>query len=161
MVKEKLNASAEELIEKYADTVYRVAYARLQNRADAQDAMQEVFLRYIRSNKKFESGEHVKAWLLKTAVNYVKTTAGSAYRKDLPLDDNNAVFIGEKSEVYYAVRQLSDVKRTVVHLFYYEDLPIKEISELLKMNESTVKSHLQRAREQLKELLLKGEYNEI
>lgn len=71
------NMTAEKLLEKYSDMVYRIAYARTQNIYDAQDITQEVFLKYIKSGKEFIDEEHRKAWLLKVAVNtgntFVKT----------------------------------------------------------------------------------------
>ena len=62
----------------------------------------------------------------------------------------------EKSEVYYAVMDLPVKYRTVIHLYYYEDLSVSQISGLLKTKETTVKSQLHRARSLLKETL-KGE----
>ena len=64
----------------------------------------------------------------------------------------------EKSEVFYAVMELPVKYRTVVHLYYYEDYSVKEISKILKLKEATVKTQLRRARELLKQKL-KGEYD--
>jgi len=128
-----------------------------QNRYDADDVMQEVFLRYIRSGKEFADEEHRRAWLIRATINCSKTLLSSAwFRKTSPLEDTLTTELEEKSEVYYAVMDLPVKYRTVIHLYYYEDLSVSQISGLLKTKETTVKSQLHRARSLLKETL-KGE----
>ena len=62
----------EHILQKYSKMVYRLAYARTKNRADAEDLLQEVFLRCLKSNVHFNSDEHCKAWLIRTTVNCSK-----------------------------------------------------------------------------------------
>ena len=89
--------------------------------------------------------------------NCSKTLLSSAwFRKTSPLEDTLTTELEEKSEVYYAVMDLPVKYRTVIHLYYYEDLSVSQISGLLKTKETTVKSQLHRARSLLKETL-KGE----
>lgn len=148
--------SAETLVEMYSDMVYRLAYARSQNVHDAQDITQDVFLKYIRSGKKFNDEEHRKAWLIKVAVNAGNSFARSAWnrhRADISEAESETEDIPEKSEVYYAVRELPEKYRVIVHLFYYEEIPVKEIGSILGIGESAVKSRLFRAREMLREKL--------
>ena len=71
----------EEAIDRYADTVYRLAYAQTISRADADDVFQEVFLRYVKSRPQFNDEEHRKAWLLRVTVNCAKDIAGSGWRR--------------------------------------------------------------------------------
>lgn len=59
----------------------------------------------------------------------------------------------EKSELYYAVMELPQKYRSVVHLYYYEDYSVKEISEILDIKETTIQTRLMRARKMLKQQL--------
>lgn len=148
----------EDILEKYSPAVYRLAYSRTKNVHDAQDIMQEVFLQYIKSDKTFNDGEHLKAWLLTVTVNMSKnllTTAWARHRAD-ETDMNEAVtdgFTNDKSDVYYAVMKLPYKYRTVVHLYYYEEYSVKEISTITGSKESTVKSLMHRARKMLRGIL--------
>ena len=147
----------------YSDMVYRLALSQLKNKADAEDVFQEVFVRYIKSEKTFENDEHIKAWLIRVTLNCCKKLRTTAwFRYTVPLDDRENEITGdgvyEKSEVYYSVMELPQKYRTVIHLFYYEDMQVSEIGNILNMKQSTVVSQLRRARKILKEKL-KGEYD--
>lgn len=159
----------EELIQKHSNTVYRLAYARTKNKADAEDLFQEVFLRCIKSNIQFNNDEHCKAWLIRVTINCGKNLLTSMWRKKTTLtenplegsgENNNGMLWDGKSEVYFAVMDLPEKYRIVVHLFYYEDYSVQEISEILNRKESTIKTQLYRARQLLK-LKLKGEYDYV
>lgn len=153
--------SKRQIVEKYYDMVYRLALAQTKNRDYADDVTQDVFLRFIRTEKEFESDEHVKAWLLRVTVNCSKSLFMSAwFKKTEPLDENEEIPFEteEKSDVYYAAQSLPAKYRAVIHLFYYEDMSIEQIAKTLNSKESTVKSQLHRAREMLKEKL-KGGYD--
>lgn len=63
------NNNVQSVINTYSDMVYRLAYAMMKNRSDADDIYQEVFLRYIRRKPVFHSPEHARAWLLKVTAN--------------------------------------------------------------------------------------------
>lgn len=153
--------SVEELLSRYSKMLYRLAYSRTQNKHDAEDIVQEVLLKYIKSNVTFHDEEHRKAWLLKVAVNTGKslvTSAWNRHRADLDeaLELQNT--IEEKSEIYDAVKKLPEKYRMVIHLFYFEELTIQEISSITTTKESTVKSLLRRSREKLKKILKEEQY---
>ncbi len=151
--------SKRETVEKYFDMVYRLALSQTKDKNHADDVVQDVFLRYIKTDKQFESEEHVKAWLLRVTINCSKNIFTNAwFKKTEPLNDELVFETQEHSDVYYAAQELPAKYRTVVHLFYYEDLSIEQISEYLHMKQSTVKSQLHRARQMLKEKL-KGGYD--
>lgn len=78
----------EEVIERQKAAVYRLAYSRLQNREDAEDVLQEVFLRYIRNAPEFESPEHEHAWFIRVTVNCAKDQFKTYVRKNTASDDN-------------------------------------------------------------------------
>ena len=141
----------ENTIEKYSNMVYRLAMARTGNTESSQDVYQEVFLRLAKKMPEFESEEHRKAWLIKVTINCSKTLLNSNFLKHIAeLDDNLSFETPERHDIYYAVLNLPIKYRTVVHLYYYENYSIKEISKILKVNENTIKTRLSRARKQLK-----------
>lgn len=149
--------SIERILEQYSTMVYRIAFSRTKNKYDADDILQDVFMKYIKYNVDYASEEHRKAWLIRTTINTSKTLLTSAwFRKTVQIPDTLYTTLEEKSEVYYAVLKLPAKYRTVIHLFYYEGFSISQISTLLEIKESTIKSHLHRARKLL-HTTLKGE----
>ncbi len=167
-----LNAaeSFEEVMELYMPMVYRIAYSRLGERSDAEDVTQDVFLRYFRTGMTYNNEEHRKAWLIRCAVNCAKNTAASAWNRhrasgemlENTTDEDDLTSSGcdeqyERTErrmtVLSAVKQLPEKYRTVIHLFYFEDMSVAQISAAVGAGESTVKSQLSRARKLLKPLL--------
>lgn len=146
------------VIEKYFNTVYKLALARTKDVHFAEDVTSDVFLKFMQTDKVFESEEHIKAWLIRVTVNCSHSLfSGSWFKKTVPLEDTiPAEMPEEESDVYLAVMKLPEKYRTVIHLFYYEELSISEISRALGVNESTIKSQLSRGRGLLKESL-KGE----
>lgn len=140
------------ILEKYADTVYRLAFSRTKSSHDAEDIMQNVFMKFIKSDVNFKSEEHIKAWLIKVTINLSKNLLTSAwFRKTTALEDDLVVTMNEESEVYKFVLDLPTKYRTVIHLFYYEDMTTANIAEVLNIKESTVRSQLHRARNMLRE----------
>lgn len=155
---ERTVVSSDEIIKKYIDMVYRLALSRTKNKTHADDVVQEVFLRYISSKRVFKSDEHIKAWLIRVTINCSNNIfASSWFKKTVPISEEIAFDAPEKSEVYYAVLELPQKYRTVIHLFYYEDMSVAQIAECTGAKISTVKSQLHRGRKMLKEKL-KGGY---
>lgn len=144
----------EELLERYASMVYRLAFARTQNRHDADDILQEVFLRYIRCAPEYMTEEHRKAWLIHTTLNCTKSLLSSAwFRRTVPLEECLQSKMQPYSEVYDAVMRLPVKYRTIIHLYYYEGYTVRKIAHLLCTKESTVKSQMHRARQKLYHML--------
>ena len=156
-----VNNDLDTLFRTYGDMVYRLALVRTRSVADAEDVVQDVFLRCLRNNPGFESAEHQKAWLIKVAINCSKSLLGSAFRRHSVPEDAAGDLVSEDeqrdSTVYDAVMRLPEKYRTAIHLYYYEDYAVKEIAQVMRASESTVKSWLYRARGMLKEEL-GGEY---
>ena len=148
-------AQPEAVFNRYADTVYRLAFVRTKSKSDSDDILQEVFLRYIKIWQKMESEEHIKAMLLRITVNCSNSLKTSAwFKKTEPLDENFAVSGGfSDSNVLEQVLKLPLKYRTVIHLHYYCGYSVNEISKIQNINPSTVKTHLSRARAQLKNLI--------
>lgn len=145
-------------VEKYFDMIYKLALSQTKKRESADDVVQEVFLRYLKSEKNFESDEHVKAWLIRVTINCSHNIFTDSWaKKTVPLSEDLVFNTEEKSDVYYAAMELPQKYRTVIHLFYYEDFSIAQIAQCLKTKESTIKSQLSRARDMLRNKL-KGRY---
>lgn len=146
------------LVETYSDMLLRIALNRVDSLAEAEDIVQTVFLKLVRSAPAFRSQEHEKAWLIRTAIRQCLDFNRSAFRRrTLPLDaDVRTAFPPETGTVLEAVRQLPELDRYIVYLHYYEGYPIKQIGKLMELPEGTVSSRLSRARKKLKEIL-KGE----
>lgn len=143
------------LIGKYYDMVYKLAVSQTKDLQHAEDVTNDTFLKFIETDKQFDSEEHVKAWLIRVTINRSKSVFLSAwYRKTVPLEENISVEMSEgESEVYTAVLKLPPKYRAVIHLFYYEDLSVAEIADSLKIQPSTVRSQLTRGRAMLKDVL--------
>ncbi len=146
-----------QIVEKYFDMIYRLALSQTKNREHADDVVQEVFLRYIRTDKAFESEEHIKAWLLRVTINCSHNVFSNSWmQKTVPISEDIVFDTEEKSDVYYAVMELPQKYRAVIHLFYYEDMSVDEISKTLGINSSTIKSQLSRGRNLLRKKLEGG-----
>ena len=155
-------AEFEKILRKYGDSIYRIALVHTQNEMDAQDIVQEVFLKFARNASQFQSDEYIKAWLIRVAINMCTDLKRSAWnRKTTELNDEclpAEEFTTGESELYQAVMSLPVKYKDVIHLFYYEGYSIKEISRITEQKENAVKTQLSRGRVLLKELL-KGEYD--
>ena len=155
----KTDVSSDEVIRKYFDMVYKLALSQTKNQTFAEDVTQDVFVRFIQNKDKFESEEHIKAWLIRVTINCSKSVFMSSwFKKTVPLEEDLTFDSPEKSDVYFAVQDLPLKYRTVIRLFYYEDMNVREIAESIDVKESTVKSHLHRGRMLLKNKL-KGDYD--
>lgn len=149
----------DEILKKYSDTVYKVAYSQTQSRHYAEDVFQEVFLKLVKKKPVFKSQEHVKAWLIRVTINCSKSIFLSSHFKKRAELNNEIVDEKddlEKSELYYAVMALPKKYCTVIHLYYYEGYSIKEIAILLNKKEATIKTNMHRGRKILQEGLKGG-----
>lgn len=143
-----------EAIDKYSETLVRVSYTYLKNIADAEDVVQDVFLKLVEKKPSFESSQHEKAWLIRVAINLCKNKLKTAwFRKTCPLDENTFHLTPTESDVMSAVMELPAKYRSIILLFYYEEYSIAEISHILGQKDSTVGSQLHRARKMLKSRL--------
>lgn len=154
--------SFEEAVKVFSDTVYRVSLNILKNSEDSKDVMQNVFLRYFKHQHTFKSEEHIKAWLIRVAVNESKRYL-KIYNKNesVSLEEvANTLFAENKEdgEIFTAVMSLDEKYRTVILLYYYEGYDVKEIAQILKRNSATVRTQLSRARELLKPKLKEDFY---
>ena len=140
-----------ELARAYAPAIFRLAYARTGSRADAEDIMQEVFVRLLRAGPDFADRAHARAWLLRVAANCANDWFRAPWRRrEGPLTDALPAPEHEDGGVVEAVLALPAKYRTAVHLYYYEELSVAEIAKITGKSESAVKSRLFRARGMLR-----------
>ncbi|MBE5880284.1 MAG: sigma-70 family RNA polymerase sigma factor [Lachnospiraceae bacterium] len=147
----------QELIEWYQNNLFAAAFQICRNQEDAEDVVQETFIQYHTTLKQYESEEHIRAWLLRVAINKAKNVNHSFWhRKKQPLEEyiETLVFESEESgDLFETVLGLPEKYRIVIHLFYYEEYSVQEIAKVLKLSESNVKVRLSRGRQMLKDAL--------
>lgn len=144
-----------EAMRAHGDAVYRLAFARCRNTADAEDIFQTTFLRFYASHIPFGNPEHEKAWLLRVCINACKDLQKSAWRTkvsamsdgfDAPDTSARKEATPQEEALDEAMQGLSPEQRTVVHLHYFEGFSTGETAQMLGMRSATVRSHLHRAR---------------
>lgn len=148
----------EALYGKYADMLFRLSLASLRSKADAEDAVQDVFIKYIDSTPRFESAEHEKAWFVRATVNKCHDIGRrKKVREYVPLEDAPedafAVEAFHSNDVLYQVYKLPEKYRTVMLLYYFEENGISEVAKMLGISVSAVKMRLLRGKEQLSKIL--------
>lgn len=152
--------AVQKIIAEYSGMVYRLAFARMKNRADAEDVYQEVFFKLFRTGPQFESEEHLKAWLIRTTIHTSVNLLRSAWKRyfqqmpdnyDAP--DMSSANDDRLSDLRNALKRLPEKQRIVIHLYYYEQLSTEDIAKILGEKSTTVRSHMKRGRERLKSLL--------
>lgn len=145
--------------ETYADTLFRIAMVHLGRREDAEEATQDTFIKLMEKAPIFNDAEHQKAWLIRVITNHCKSLLGRGWRKrEVKLEGADPLTTDDPEDqaLIELVLSLPVKYRSVVHLYYYEDYPIREIGEILQISESAVKMRLKRGRQLLK-LELEGE----
>jgi len=151
-----------EIYERNKKTVYRVCFAYMKNTADTEDAVSDTFFQLIKAGTLFESEEHEKAWLIRTATNICKNVLRNWWRKRENLEDYDILQVNgniEIDNVFSVVMGLPDKYKTVIYLYYYEGYDSVEISKILGKPQSTIRNHLHEARGVLREKL-GGDFNE-
>ena len=149
-----------DLARRYKDMIFRIALNYFGNTFDAEDMVQEALMKLYTADPAFESEEHAKHWLIRVTLNLCKNTVRSPWRRrTVSLEDASDLVSFDKpeqSELFQSVMGLPEKYRTVLYLFYYEDLPVREVAELLRITESAVTTRLSRARQMLKSELMEA-----
>ena len=147
------------MFERYTNLLYRLCYSILLVREDAEDAVQDVFLKYYRKQPTFADEDHEKAWFIRVAVNHCKDILRRRkLREFIPFSEVEELLAEKEAEandsgVLQAIFELADRYRIVMILHYLEGYPVKEVAKLCGISQSAVKMRLSRGREQLKERL--------
>ena len=152
-----MRLSVDEAFRRYGDRVFSAAFSICRNREDADDTVQDTFLKYHTQNADYADESHLKAWLLRVAINRAKDVTGAFWRRNrVSWEDNMNELEFEQPEdrsLFEAVMQLPEKYRIVIHLHYYEEYSIEEISRTVRRSPGTVKSQLSRGRKLLKSIL--------
>ena len=142
------------LVAEYSPMLLRLACTRLRDAADAEDAVQEVFLRLLTTRPVFRDAEHEKAWLIRTTLHRAADLQKAAAKRNVPLEEAVQAAVPEpESALLDEVRSLPEKYSAVIHLHYYEGYSIREIAKLLGVPAPTVGTRLARGRERLRQLL--------
>ena len=150
--------SLEPVYEKYKDNIFAIGFNYFKNSIEADDVVQETFFKLARSEKDFESEEHLRNWLIRVAVNECKRVSLSSWvKKKVSLEEYTGQIdfeTKEESRVFTAVMSLPKKFRQVIDLYYYEDCSAAEIADILGISRTAVTTRLLRGREKLKQDLL-------
>lgn len=149
------DADIQRVVEQYSSMLLRLACTRLASPADAEDAVQEVFLKLLTAPPRFHDRDHEKAWLIRATLHRASDLRRAAERRNVPLDAVMEAAAPEdpSCQLLSAVRALPEPYSAVIHLYYYEGYSIKEIAGLLGLPAATVGTRLARGRKRLRELL--------
>ena len=134
--------------------LFRTAIAITGNKSDAEDIVQDAFVKLLDKKPDFESQDHETAWLMRVTINLCKNYLKSYWRKKtVPILESYLAKSEEDKQIIEIISSLPVKYRTVIHLFYYEGYSTKEIAEITNQKESTVREQMTRARRKLKDIL--------
>lgn len=136
--------------------LYLIAMSITKNHYDSEDIVQTVFYKMWNYKKPFNDDEHIDKWLTSVCVNESRHYISLSFHKNMNFDDLVNMYSFDTVtdfDIFNAVMSLPKKERIVTHLYYYEDMSVKDISALLKIKESSVKTRLYRARTKLKQNL--------
>lgn len=142
------------IYQKHVDMVYRICFLYMKNKADAEDATQNTFIKLIQKKPIFENEEHEKAWLIVTATNLCKNHFKHWWNKNIDLsllEEPKEEIL--QDETLKTLLKLPKKWKRILYLYYYEGYKTEEIACMLHLKPSTVRSQLQRGRMILKEWL--------
>ena len=142
------------IVENYSDMIFRIAYQYLYNKYDAEDIVQEVFVKLLTKKVIFKDEEHVKSWLIRVTINQCLDYKKSlAKRSTVPIENMEIPFEHKEEGILEELQLLKEDERNILYLYYYEGYKIKEIAKILKQKQNTINSKLTRARKKLKEIM--------
>lgn len=142
------------IAQKYIDDVYRAALSCCHHRADAEDAVQNTFLKLLTAEIAFSDDEHIRRWLIRVVINECRNSLNSFWHRKIgffdDLDREPEAFSDDERWLLEEICHLPPKYSAVLHLYYYEGYRCAEIARMLKISESNVQTRLQRARKMLK-----------
>lgn len=161
---EDKEALIDEIMNKYGQEILQLVYSYVNNKEVAEDLTQDIFVKCYKSLHTYKGKSKLRTWLWRIAINHCKDYIKSWYNKKVIVAENESTYTGvQKESVEQTViqneedRRLASVVmnlpikyREVIYLFYFEELPIKDIAMVIEVKENTVKTRLKRAKELLK-----------
>ncbi len=155
------NKDYRDIVEKYIDTIYKIALSYTKTPSDADDVVQQTFMKLLSKNVAFTDEEHIKRWLIRVCVNECNSLFSSFWRRNVGSYENTEKSISDRLEfstvenmvLYDTIKELPAKFKALIYLFYYEGYPTKEIADILHINEATVRTRLVATRKLLKDKL--------
>ena len=137
--------------ETYGPSLYRFCLLQMKNPADAEDVLQDVFVKRLYQAPRFKSPEHERSWLYRVALNLCRDEWRRRRRSELPLEAAAGVSLPlAELSLLDQVSNLPEKQRTVLPLHYYQGYSLQEIARLLGVTVPAVKMRLKRGREALR-----------
>ncbi|MBR1730962.1 MAG: sigma-70 family RNA polymerase sigma factor [Ruminococcus sp.] len=150
------------IVTRYSNTILRIASHYADNKYDAEDITQNVFLSLMDKDLNFQSEEELKAYIIRCAINKCKDFHRyKSRRKTINIEDLEPIAAPEKSSILDEVKTLPEKYRVVVYLHYFEGYTLEQIGKILKINPNTAGTRLRRAREKLKDILKEDNYESL
>jgi len=151
-----MNKSIETIMNEYGNMLFRISFTMLGNSFDAEDAVQETFIRYMNKSPEFQSSEHEKAWLIRVVTNKCRDILRFRFKNNsLVMETLKECEIEEKDErIISALFSLPEKFKTVLYLYYVEEYTVNEIASIIEKTPSAVKMRLQKGRKILKDTYL-------
>ncbi|MGG3799352.1 sigma-70 family RNA polymerase sigma factor [Metabacillus fastidiosus] len=156
-----------EIMDKYSQQILQLVFSYVNNKETAEDLTQDIFVKCYKSFHTYNKKSKVKTWLWRIAINHCKDYLKSWYSKNVMINETEVMNNSTENEIVeqtviqndedrrlaLTVMNLPINYREVIYLFYFEEMTIKDIVHVTKINENTVKTRLKRAKEILKEQL--------
>lgn len=148
-----------QLIMNLENDLYKIAKTRITNEADIEDAIQETLIEVYKSIKKLREPQKFKKWLITILINKCNRIYRKKHKKDISIDEYNLdkILINYNSSdiendlnFYSLLKQLKYEERIVIILYYMEEYSVKDIKDILHMNENTIRTNLYRAKQKIK-----------
>ena len=154
----------DEIMNKYGQEILQLVYSYVNNKEVAEDLTQDIFVKCYKSLHTYKGKSKLRTWLWRIAINHCKDYIKSWYNKKVIVTENESTYTGVQKEsveqtviqndedhrLASAVMNLPIKYREVIYLFYFEELPIKDIAMVIEVKENTIKTRLRRAKELLK-----------
>ena len=160
------DAEFSRVFNEYYSLLSRIAYSYTLNIFDAEDVVQEVFIKFYRAHKTFNNNLEEKYWFIRVTINQSLDCIKKRKNNEILIDNEYINDLSETSdadekneEIYECVCSLKDSYKTIIILFFYDNYSIKEIANILKISESNVTTRLSRAKSKLKEIIIERKAN--
>lgn len=143
-------------IKRNSQRLFVIAFSYLQNKDDAEDALQNTFLKLWKTDTVFNDTEHMDKWLTRVCINECKNYHRQIFKKQCSIEESFDISTFDEYfniDLFNAISSLQKKERLCIMLFYYDDMTTSDISKALGIKESTIKSILRRSREKLKQIL--------
>lgn len=141
-----------ELYERYVDMVFRIGFAFMKNQAEAEDAVQDVFVKLLTSGKCFDGEEHEKAWLIVTTASHCKNRIRRLRKEREIVEEGMEGGPGgfDVDEMLQVILDLPEKYKLPLYSYYYEGYSCAEAAKILRVNGTAFRTRLKRGREILK-----------